>query len=36
MRYGVLGALRGELVELSNLDEDSLVRLKRTPSAGLG
>ena len=36
MRHGVLGALRGELVDLSELDEDALERLKSTPSAALG
>jgi len=36
MRYGVLGALRGELVDLTHLDVPSLERLKRTPSAALG
>jgi ATP-dependent phosphofructokinase / diphosphate-dependent phosphofructokinase len=36
MRYGVLGALRGELVDVSYLGEDELERLKRTPSAALG
>jgi 6-phosphofructokinase 1 len=36
MRNGVLGALRGDFIDLSGLDEDSLERLKRTPSAALG
>jgi 6-phosphofructokinase 1 len=36
MRNGVLGALRGELVDLSDLDDGQLERLKRTPSAALG
>jgi ATP-dependent phosphofructokinase / diphosphate-dependent phosphofructokinase len=36
MRYGVLGALRGELVDLTALDELRLERLERTPSAALG
>jgi 6-phosphofructokinase len=36
MRYGVLGALRGELVDLSHLREEDLQRLRRTPSAALG
>ncbi len=36
MRNGVLGALRGELVDLSRLSDDDLHRLKRTPSSALG
>jgi ATP-dependent phosphofructokinase / diphosphate-dependent phosphofructokinase len=36
MRYGVRGALDGELVDLSALDADALAQLKRTPSAALG
>jgi ATP-dependent phosphofructokinase / diphosphate-dependent phosphofructokinase len=36
MRYGVLGALRGELVDLSSIDQTQLETLKRTPSAALG
>ena len=36
MRFGVLGALRGELVDLSELDADELQRLAHTPSAALG
>ena len=36
MRHGVLGALRGDLVDLSSLEKDSLERLKRTPSSALG
>ena len=35
-RHGVLGALRGDLVDLSSLEKDSLERLKRTPSSALG
>jgi 6-phosphofructokinase 1 len=36
MRYGVQGALARELVDLENLDDAALERLKRTPSAALG
>ena len=36
MRYGVLGALQDDLVDLSNLDDQAIERLKRTPSAALG
>ena len=36
MRNGVLGALRGSLVDLSEVSEEALERLKRTPSAALG
>jgi ATP-dependent phosphofructokinase / diphosphate-dependent phosphofructokinase len=36
MRYGVLGALRGEMVDLSHLRQQDLERLRRTPSAALG
>jgi 6-phosphofructokinase 1 len=36
MRHGVVGALRGEMLDLSGLDEHSRARLKRTPSAALG
>ena len=36
MRHGVLGALQDDLVDLTNLDEASLERLRRTPSAALG
>jgi len=36
MQYGVLGALQGELVDLSGVDAARLERLKRTPSAALG
>jgi ATP-dependent phosphofructokinase / diphosphate-dependent phosphofructokinase len=36
MRHGVEGALRGELVDLSKLDRQTLETLKRTPSAALG
>src|SRR5205814_3459274 len=38
MRHGVLGALAGSLIDLSelSLDGDALDRLRRTPSAALG
>jgi 6-phosphofructokinase len=36
MRHGVQGALRGALVDLSELDDQALARLKRTPSSALG
>jgi 6-phosphofructokinase 1 len=36
MRNGVLGALRGDLVDLTHLDNAALEQLKRTPSAALG
>jgi 6-phosphofructokinase 1 len=36
MRNGVLGGLRDDFVDLSDLDQVSLERLKRTPSAALG
>jgi 6-phosphofructokinase 1 len=36
MRFGILGALRGEFADLSDLDEATLKRLKATPSAALG
>jgi 6-phosphofructokinase 1 len=36
MRNGVLGALREDFVDLSDLDEPSLDQLRRTPSAALG
>jgi 6-phosphofructokinase 1 len=36
MRFGVLGALQDDLVDLSGMDASSLDRLKRTPSAALG
>jgi 6-phosphofructokinase len=36
MRHGVVGALTGALVDLSDLDAGALERLKRTPSAALG
>jgi len=36
MRFGVLGALRGDLVELTHLSDETLQRLERTPSAALG
>ncbi len=36
MRYGVLGALRGDLTDLTDLDADNLQRLKHTPSSALG
>ena len=36
MRYGVLGALRGEFADLTEVDDQGLERLKRTPSAALG
>ena len=36
MRHGVLGALQDDLVELTDLDEAAIERLKRTPSAALG
>src|SRR5207248_6429194 len=36
MRHGVLGILRDDLVDLTNLDDERLYRLKRTPSSALG
>jgi ATP-dependent phosphofructokinase / diphosphate-dependent phosphofructokinase len=36
MRYGILGALRGELVDLTGLQDSTLDRLKHTPSSALG
>jgi ATP-dependent phosphofructokinase / diphosphate-dependent phosphofructokinase len=36
MRYGVMGALQDDLIDLSALDDFALERLKRTPSAALG
>src|SRR3954464_13196039 len=36
MRNGVQGALRGDLVDLTGIDADTLERLKRTPAAALG
>jgi 6-phosphofructokinase len=36
MRNGVQGALQGRLVDLSDLDDQALERLKQTPSAALG
>src|SRR5579859_541414 len=36
MRHGVQGALGGALVDLSELNDIALERLKRTPSAALG
>jgi 6-phosphofructokinase 1 len=36
MRHGVQGALGGAIVDLSDLDERALERLKCTPSAALG
>ncbi|MBV9329003.1 MAG: 6-phosphofructokinase [Chloroflexi bacterium] len=36
MRFGILGALRHELIDLGALDEPRLQRLKRTPSSALG
>ena len=36
MRHGVQGALERRLVDLSELEEPRLERLKRTPSAALG
>jgi 6-phosphofructokinase 1 len=36
MRHGVLGALRGDLVDLSGIDQVRLERLRQTPSAALG
>jgi 6-phosphofructokinase len=36
MRHGVQGALDGATIDLSDLDERALERLKRTPSAALG
>jgi len=36
MRHGVQGALAGSLADLSDLADDALERLKRTPSAALG
>ncbi len=36
LHYGILGALRGDLADLTHLDAPGLERLKRTPSAALG
>ncbi len=36
MRHGVQGALAGALVDLTDVDDTALERLKRTPSAALG
>jgi len=36
MRFGAQGALRGELLELRDLDAAGLERLKHTPAAALG
>ena len=36
MRFGVLGALRRDLVDLTSMAEASLERLKQTPSSALG
>jgi 6-phosphofructokinase 1 len=36
MRFGILGALRREFVDLTALDAATLERLKRTPSSALG
>ena len=36
MRFGVLGALRRDLVDLTGLDAGDLEKLKRTPSSALG
>ena len=36
LRHGVLGALRGQTVDLSGLDQARLDRLRQTPSAALG
>jgi len=36
LRYGVLGALRGDVVDLSAVPEQHLEQLRRTPSAALG
>jgi 6-phosphofructokinase 1 len=36
MRYGVLGSLRREFTDLTNLQETRLQRLRHTPSSALG
>jgi ATP-dependent phosphofructokinase / diphosphate-dependent phosphofructokinase len=36
MRHGVQGALERQIVDLSQLEQERLERLKRTPSAALG
>ena len=36
MRHGVSGLTRGELIDLTEVDNDRLERLATTPSAGLG
>ncbi|HEY2594659.1 MAG TPA: diphosphate--fructose-6-phosphate 1-phosphotransferase [Chloroflexota bacterium] len=36
MRYGILGVLRNDLVDLTRLDATRLARLKHTPSSALG
>ena len=36
LRHGVLGALNGQTVDLSGLDQARLARLRQTPSAALG
>jgi 6-phosphofructokinase 1 len=36
MRHGVRGLVKGDLIDLTNHDQDTLDRLALTPSAGLG
>jgi ATP-dependent phosphofructokinase / diphosphate-dependent phosphofructokinase len=36
LRYGILGALRGEFVDLTEFEDSTLDRLKHTPSSALG
>jgi len=36
LRFGILGALRRDLADLTHLDETDLERLRRTPSSALG
>jgi len=36
MRHGVAGLVRGELIDLTDVPQETLDRLARTPSAGLG
>jgi 6-phosphofructokinase len=36
MRNGVQGALQGQLVELTHLDDETIERLRHTPAAALG
>jgi 6-phosphofructokinase 1 len=36
MRFGILGALRDDFADLTDLDEATLTRLKATPSSALG